>query len=310
MTSAARTTDAAQPAAASPQVSSPLRGILFLITSTVVFSVADVITKQLASTLPPPEVAWMRYVTFAAIIIPLVLIKGGPALLRSQRPGLQVLRGLGMVGSSIMFIQSLPHLPVADATAIFFVSPILIMALSVLFLGEAVGWRRWTAAAIGLIGVLIIVRPGTGAFQSAAFLPILSASSWAVGAVVTRKISGDQALTTLAYSASVGSIVLSVLMPFNWVTPNGIEIALGLCMGILFAIGHWLVVLAYRHGNASLIAPFSYVQLIWAGTLGYLVFGTLPDSWTITGAAIIVTSGFYTAYRERLRALQQKFSAS
>ncbi|MFL4997705.1 MAG: DMT family transporter, partial [Microvirga sp.] len=214
---------------------SPLRGILFLIASTVVFSLADVITKQLASTLPPPEVAWMRYVTFAAFIIPVVLIRGGPALFRSQRPSLQVVRGLGMVGSSIMFIQSLPHLPVADATAIFFVSPILIMALSVLFLGESVGWRRWTAAAVGLIGVMIIVRPGTGAFEPAAFLPILSASSWAVGAVVTRKITGDQALTTLAYSASVGSIVLSALMPFNWVTPSGTEIALGLCMGILFA---------------------------------------------------------------------------
>jgi drug/metabolite transporter (DMT)-like permease len=214
-----------------------------------------------------------------------------------------------MVGSSIMFIQSLPHLPVADATAIFFVSPILIMALSVLFLGESVGWRRWTAAAVGLIGVMIIVRPGTGAFEPAALLPILSASSWAVGAVVTRKITGDHALTTLAYSASVGSIVLSALMPFNWVTPSGTEIALGLCMGILFAIGHWFVVLAYRHGNASLIAPFSYVQLIWAGTLGYLVFGSLPDSWTITGACLVAMSGFYTAYRERIRAMQKRFSA-
>ncbi|WP_262271130.1 DMT family transporter [Microvirga yunnanensis] len=288
---------------------SPLRGILFLIASTIVFSVADVITKQLASTLPPPEVAWMRYVTFALVIIPVVLIKGGATLLRSQRPGLQVLRGLGMVGSSIMFIQSLPHLPVADATAIFFVSPILIMALSVLFLGETVGWRRWSAAAIGLIGVMIVVRPGAGTFQPAAFLPIISASSWAIGAVVTRKITGDQALTTLAYSASVGSLVLSALMPFHWVTPNGTEIALGLCMGVLFAIGHGFVVLAYRHGNASLIAPFSYVQLIWAGTLGYLVFGSLPDSWTITGACLIAVSGFYTAYRERVRALQKRFSA-
>ncbi|UVF19485.1 DMT family transporter [Microvirga terrae] len=288
---------------------SPLRGILFLIASTIVFSVADVITKQLASTLPPPEVAWMRYVTFALVIIPVVLMKGGPALLRSQRPSLQVLRGLGMVGSSIMFIQSLPHLPVADATAIFFVSPILIMALSVLFLGESVGWRRWSAAAIGLIGVMIVVRPGAGTFQPAAFLPIISASSWAVGAVVTRKITGDQALTTLAYSASVGSLVLSALMPFHWVTPNGTEIALGLCMGVLFAIGHGFVVLAYRQGNASLIAPFSYVQLIWAGTLGYLVFGSLPDSWTVAGAGLIAVSGFYTAYRERVRAMQKRFSA-
>ena len=288
---------------------SPLRGILFLIASTVVFSIADVITKQLASTLPPPEVAWMRYVTFALVVVPIVLVKGGPALLRSRRPGLQVLRGLGMVGSSLLFIQSLPHLPVADATAIFFVSPILIMALSVIVLGESVGWRRWSAAAVGFIGVMIVVRPGTGAFQFAALLPMIGASSWAVGAVVTRKIGGDHAFTTLAYSSLVGTLVLSALMPFNWVTPNAAQIGLGLCMGVLFAIGHWFIVLAYRHGNASLIAPFSYVQLIWAGTLGYLVFGTLPDSWTITGAGIIALSGLYTAYRERVRAMQKKFPA-
>jgi len=308
MTSAPAARNNAAPATPSASAS-PLRGILFLIASTVVFSVADVITKQLAFTLPPPEVAWMRYVTFAVVILPVVLIKGGPTLFRSRQPVLQVIRGFGMVGSSIMFIQSLPYLPVADATAVFFVSPILIMALSVLFLGESVGWRRWTAAAVGLTGVMIVVRPGTGAFEPAAFLPIISASSWAVGAVVTRKITGDHTLTTLAYSACVGSIVLSALMPFNWVTPNGTEIALGLCMGVLFAIGHWLVVMAYRHGTASLIAPFSYVQLIWAGTLGYLVFGSLPDSWTIAGACLIVTSGFYTAYRERVRAMQRKFSA-
>jgi drug/metabolite transporter (DMT)-like permease len=288
---------------------SPLRGILFLIASTIVFSIADVITKRLASTLPPPEVAWMRYVTFALVVIPVVLLKGGPALLRSRRPGLQVLRGFGMVGSSLLFIESLPYLPLADATAIFFVSPILIMALSVIVLGESVGWRRWSAAALGFIGVMIVVRPGTGAFQSAALLPMIGASSWAVGAVVTRKIGGDHAFTTLAYSALVGTLVLSALMPFNWVTPDATEIGLGLCMGVLFAIGHWLIVLAYRHGNASLIAPFSYVQLIWAGSLGYLAFGSIPDAWTITGAGIIALSGLYTAYRERLRAMEKKFSA-
>jgi drug/metabolite transporter (DMT)-like permease len=291
----------------SAPASSPLRGILFLIASTIVFSVADVITKQLASTLPPPEVAWMRYVTFALVIIPVALLKGGPGLLRSRNPKLQVLRGLGMVGSSLLFIESLPYLPVADATAIFFVSPILIMALSVLVLGETVGWRRWSAAAFGFIGVMIVVRPGTGAFQLAALLPMIAASSWAVGAVVTRKIVGDHAFTTLAYSALVGTLVLSALMPFNWVTPDATEIGLGLSMGVLFAIGHWFIVLAYRHGNASMIAPFSYVQLIWAGSLGYMVFGSVPDAWTITGAGVIALSGLYTAYRERVRAMEKRF---
>lgn len=290
--------------------SSPLRGILLLVASTVFFSVADVLTKKLAATLPAIEIAWMRYATFALLVVPIVFMKGGPRLFRSQRPGLQILRGFGMIGSTIMFVQSLPFLPVADATAIFFVSPILIMAFSIVFLGETVGWRRWTAAAVGLIGVLIVIRPGTGSFQSAALLPVLGATSWAAGAVVTRKMSGsDNPLTTLAYSALVGGITLTAALPFSWMPPSWNEIGLGLGMGVLFSIGQWFVILAYRHGDASVIAPFSYVQLIWAGGLGYLVFGSIPDEWTVTGACIIAASGLYTAYRERVRAKKRKLSA-
>jgi drug/metabolite transporter (DMT)-like permease len=155
--------------------------------------------------------------------------------------------------------------------------------------------------------VLVVIRPGTSAFQSTALLPLLGAMSWAAGAVVTRKMSGrDHPLTTLVYSAVVGCIILTVLLPFNWVAPHPSHIGLGLLMGLVFAIGQWFVVLAYRHGNASVIAPFSYVQLIWAGGLGYLVFGALPDGWTIVGACIIAASGLYTAYRERVRMLERR----
>jgi drug/metabolite transporter (DMT)-like permease len=112
----------------------------------------------------------------------------------------------------------------------------------------------------------------------------------------------DHPATTLAYSAVVGALVLSVLVPFGFVTPGWPELALGLCVGVLSTIGHWLVVLAYRHASASAIAPFAYVQLIWAGVLGYAVFRSIPDGWTVVGAAIIAASGLYTAYRERVRA--------
>jgi drug/metabolite transporter (DMT)-like permease len=211
-----------------------------------------------------------------------------------------------MVGSTIAFTHGLRFLPVADATAINFVSPILIMALSVLILGETVGWRRWSAAAVGFLGVMIVMRPGTGAFQPAAFLPLLAAASWAGAAVVTRKMSGsDHALTTLSYSAVVGFLVLSALLPFDWVTPGRAEIALGLGIGVLSTVAHWFVILAYRHGDASVLAPFSYTQLIAAGVLGYLVFGALPDGWTILGAGIIAASGLYTAYRARIRAREK-----
>jgi drug/metabolite transporter (DMT)-like permease len=285
---------------------SPVRGVVLIVSSTAFFAVSDVITKQLTAALPAGEVAWMRYVIFLLLVAPAVALNGGAALLRSHRPGLQILRGLGMVGSTIAFTHGLRFLPVAEATAINFVSPILIMALSVLILGETVGWRRWSAAAVGFLGVLIVMRPGTGAFQPAAFLPLLAAAVWAGAAVVTRKMSGsDHALTTLAYSAVVGFLVLSALLPFDWVTPGGTEIALGLGIGILSTIAHWFVILAYRHGDASVIAPFSYTQLIAAGALGYLVFGALPDGWTILGASIIAASGLYTVYRARIRALEK-----
>lgn len=289
------------------QVQSPVRGILLLVLSTVFFSLCDVITKYLAATLPAVEIAWIRYATFACIVVPMVVPTGGRALLRAKRPGLQVLRSLGVIGSTLFFTQGLRYLPVAESTAIYFISPILIMALSILFLGETVGWRRWLAALVGLSGVLVVIRPGTDAFQATALLPLLGATSWAAGAVVTRKMSGnDHPLTTLVYSAVLGCLGLIVLLPFHWVTPTGVEIGLGILMGLFFSIGQWLVVLAYRHGNASVIAPFSYVQLIWAGGLGYLVFSALPDGWTILGACIIAASGLYTAYRERVRMLQAR----
>jgi drug/metabolite transporter (DMT)-like permease len=197
----------------------------------------------------------------------------------------------------------LPFLPVADATAIYFISPILITALAIPFLGEKVGWRRWTAAFVGLVGVLIVIRPGTGAFNIAALLPLLGATCWAIAAVATRMMSGtDRTTTTLVYSALVGLGLLSALVPFNWRTPTGQELAVALAMGATSTVGHGLVVLAYRHASASMVAPYSYAQLIWTGTLGFMVFGSWPDAFTVLGAGIIAASGLYTAYRERVRA--------
>lgn len=295
--------NALKPAADARPVQSQLRGTVLMLTSTVFFSGSDILTKGLAGSMPAVEIAWIRYATFSLLVIPLLMMNGGGTLLRSQHPSLQILRGLGTVGSALLFTAGLRFLQVADATAIYFISPILIMALSIVFLGEVVGWRRWSAAAVGLLGVLIVIRPGTGAFNVAALLPLCGATSWAAAAVVTRKMSGrDHALTTLAWSAFVGFALLTALLPFVWVAPSWSEIGLGISIGIFSTIGHWFVIVAYRHANASTIAPYSYIQLIWAGVLGYFVFGALPDQWTVIGAAIIAASGLYTAYRERVRA--------
>ena len=280
-----------------------LRGIALILASTVFFSCSDAITKTLSATLPPVEIMWLRYMVFAALMGPLLAMGGGLRLLHATSPGLQVFRAVCMVGSALLFTAGLGFLPLADATATNFVSPIFITALSIVFLGEVVGWRRWTAAIVGLIGVMIVVRPGTAAFQPAALFPLLAALGWAGAVIVTRKMShADHPLTTLAYSAFVGLVPLTILLPFNWVMPDWREMGLGMALGILSTLGHGLVVLAYRQASASTLAPFSYIQLIGSGVLGYLVFRSVPDTWTFVGAGILAASGLYTVYRERVRA--------
>lgn len=278
----------------------PLRGILLLMGSTIFLACSDAMAKYLARTLPPVEVAWLRFATFALILAPFIL--ANPGILRSVRPGLQTLRGLAMLASSLFFITGLQFLPIAEASATGFIAPIFVTALSVLLLSEKVGRRRWAATVAGLCGVMIIVRPGTAAFNVASIFPILSALTWACTLVATRLISGaDRVLTTMAYAALVGFLVLSAIVPLYWVTPAWTEIAIGAAIGVAATTGHWIVVLAFRYADASVLAPFSYSQLLWVTLLGFLVFGEVPDLWTAAGAAIIVASGVYTAHRERVR---------
>jgi drug/metabolite transporter (DMT)-like permease len=280
-----------------------LKGVVLMIAATAFFASADTIAKQLAGSIPPVQIAWLRYFVFVLILVPIVIGRYGASALRSANPKLQIVRGLGMLGSALLFMTGLAFLPVADATAIFFISPIAITALAVIFLGERVGWRRWLAAFVGLAGVLIIIRPGASAFQAAALLPFLAAFAWATASTITRRMSGsDLPITTLVYSALVGIVTLSAMVPFWWITPSAPQLWLALAMGILSTAGHGLVVLAFREADASIIAPYAYGQIIWAGALGFIAFGAVPDGYTVLGALVIAASGIYISYRERRRA--------
>jgi drug/metabolite transporter (DMT)-like permease len=277
-----------------------LLGIGLVITSTVFLSAGDVTAKYLSNSLPVLQIAWMRYLGFLLILLPVVLARGPSRLLRSSRPGLQILRGLGLLGSTLFFFSALPYLAIPELTAIFFIAPVLVTALSAPFLGEAVGIQRWAAALVGFAGILIIIRPGTAAFQPAAVLPLVGALCWASALMFTRRLSGiDPPVTTLAFSALLGFVLLSAAVPIAWVPLSWPQFMLGALVGIASTTGHWIVVLAYRHGDASLLSPYAYTQLIWASAFSWLVFQSLPEFQTYVGAGVIIASGLFTAYRER-----------
>jgi len=280
----------------------PLRGIVLSLLATTVFAASDTIAKFLTASLPVIEIAWIRYVVFM-IFCGWLAWSAGPRALWPRSPTLQVVRGLCVVGSAVLFVLGIRSMQIAQASTISFISPLLITVLSIPVLGEVVGLRRWAATAAGMLGVVIVARPGTGGFQPAALFGVASSACWALALVITRKMAAtERSATTLFWSAGVGFVVLTVLLPFVFVRPSVPHLLLALVVGVASSAGQWLTVLAHRWAPASVLAPFSYSQLIWATLAGWLVFNNLPDEWTLVGAAIIIASGLYTVHRERVGA--------
>lgn len=298
------------PSSALPRrVDRPLSGILLVLASGIVFSVSDAIAKYLSATLPPVEIACLRWIGFTILMCPLMLRTRG-AVLHTRALWLEIARALCVLGSSILFIAGLQRMPLASATTVNFVSPLIVTILSVPLLGEKVGIRRWAAIGVGLVGVVVVVRPGTGSFDAAAVFPLMSASCWAVGMILTRKLGRlDGPGTAMAYTALVGTAVATVLALPVFVTPSPAELGISAVMAGFATAGQFLTLLAFQRAPASLLAPFAYGQLIWSTTLGFAMFGNVPDAWTGIGAAIIIASGLYTAHRERVRAHEARLRA-
>jgi drug/metabolite transporter (DMT)-like permease len=292
--------DPGRQAAARPRAESTLVGVALLIASTISYAASDVTSKFLTGSIPPIEVAWFRYIVFLAAMLPMLAVDAR-RLLHTDRRMLQILRGGGTVVSTIFFLVALLAIPVPEATAIGFVSPLFITLMAVVFLGEIVGVRRWAAIGVGLIGVIVIVRPGSGAFQVATLLPLCGAVASAGSAIALRLMKDESPDTTMVYSAIVGVVILSVLTALNWTTPDWQQLAIALLGGVFVTLANLLQICAYRQAPASTLAPFTYTQLIWASGLGFLAFGILPGAATLVGGAIITASGIYTAYRERVR---------
>ena len=282
--------------------SAPGRGFVLMLGATLLFVSLDATAKYLSESYPIAQIVWARY-TALAVLLALFLGRRLPAVLRTRRLGLQVWRSVALMATTGLFFSALSYIPLADATAIMFVAPILVTALSMPLLGERAGPRRWASIVVGFGGALIIIRPGTSAMDPAALLALAAAACYALYQIATRRLSrSDGPMTTLFYSALVGAALTSLSVPFAWIAPRSFGDGLALAvLGVLGGLGHFLLIKAFGAAPAATVSGFGYFTLVWAALLGFAVFGDLPDPWTVAGALVIAGSGLYILHRERVR---------
>ena len=275
------------------------RGILLFCLTMFLFSMMDAVAKSMTQHYEPFLVTWARYAsqTFWSLLVFSPRLR---SLLRTEHLWLQLIRSGFLFAATFCFFSSIAYMKLAEAVAVFEVAPLLITGLSVIILGEKVGYRRWIGVLVGLFGALVIIRPGTDVFQPAALLPICAAFFFAAYTISTRFLSADEPpATSFLYTTLVGTVVASIILPGFWTTPALEHVPILATFGVLGGIGHYLLILAFTATQASVLAPFSYVGLIFSAFWGFAIFNELPDIWTWIGAAIIVGAGLYVWYREQ-----------
>jgi drug/metabolite transporter (DMT)-like permease len=280
-----------------------LRAILATLLAMSCFSVLNAMSKTLSAHFPVIEVIWARYFFALLFMLALFLPRAGLKLFSIRRYDTQVMRGLLLFFSSYFYFNGIAHLPLATAAAISLSSPIIVTALSPKLLKEQVGIRRWAAVGVGFAGALIVVRPGHEAFDWHVLLIVVSTVCSAFYQLFSRRYGQNERPDASATLATiVGSLAASPFVPFEWVMPTlGWHYGLFVGMGIMAGAGHYFLTIAYSQAPASVISPFNYLQLVGAALLGYAVFHEMPDKWTWIGSAVIIASGLYIGYRERVR---------
>lgn len=275
------------------------RGILFMITSVTVFSAMDMLAKILGQHVDLSQVLWARYGGQLLILCVLFAPRLRGAL-QTHHPWLQLLRGLMQLAAAACFFKALQTIGLAEATAVADLAPVLITLGAAFVLKERVGPRRVAGITVALIGALIIIRPGSDVFQPAALWPLGSATCLAGYALATRHIGVKESpVTGLLYSGLICTGIMSLIVPFRWVTPDATALLIMAVIGGFGTLGQMLMIRAYREADASAIAPFSYAGLLAASGWGFLAFGTVPDRATVFGALVIVAAGLYVWHRER-----------
>ncbi len=278
-----------------------LAGIALMCLALVCFAALDTTAKWLNGHMPTLEVLWARYASHFVLSLIFVNPWTTPGLLSTQRPRLQIFRSIVLVGSSIFNFTALRYLQLDQTSAIMFTTPLFVALCAGPMLGEWIGPRRWVAVLFGFAGVLLVTRPGAGGIHPAAILSLLGAICYALYNITTRILASyDSTATTSFYSALVGLVVSTIPLPWFWTTPTEpLVISAMIWAGALGWIGHLFLIMAHRRAPAPILAPFIYTQILWMIAAGFVVFGDVPNHWTLAGIAVVVGAGLYLLYRER-----------
>ena len=269
-------------------------GILLMLAAQVIMPLNDAMAKYLVAVLPALQVAWARFFFNAVLLVPLVVWRHGAGALRTSRPVVQLLRGVVLVVANLCFLFGVRHVPLADALALVFVTPLVVAALSAWLLGERVGPLQWGAILVGFAGALVIIRPGFSSLPPAAMLPLGAGVLYGVYLTLSRLLAASAAPeVTLAVTAMTGAAMLSLVAPFAWSWPTAWQWLLMVVVGAASGLGHMCITTAHIHAPASTLAPLTYLAIVTATIVGYLAFGDLPDWLTWLGMAIVVASGIF-----------------
>lgn len=276
------------------------RGILFAIAAAAGFVAMDSLAKYLGPVIPVDQLVWGRYTFHLLILIALIPILGPTPIVRTREPGFQLLRGAILLGGTTSTYIAVQYLPLTMVYSIAFTAPLLVTILSIPLLGERVGPRRWMAVAVGFLGALVVVRPGSGELNIGVLFACGMALAFALYQILTRRsASVDGPLVGLFYAALLGAVLLTLAAPFGWIEIGATGWGFLVLLGVLGALSHFVFIMALHSAPASVVSPFSYTQIVWAVLIGFFVFGDIPDVWTLIGTSLVVGAGLYVFLRER-----------
>jgi drug/metabolite transporter (DMT)-like permease len=276
-----------------------MKAITFSLLGWMMLPVMDGFAKYLSADLPVLQITWARYFFTVAFTLPVMFFFYNKQLVWSDKPKLQILRGLILLCANICFFYAISIIPLAKALTLAFVAPLIVTAFSPMLLGEKVGVRRWTAVIIGFVGSLVVIRPGFLEINLASLAALGTGVMYGFYLIITRKLStSDNPLLTLLLTGLVGLVAVTGIMPFIWVNPNLSQWSMMAGIGFFACIGHLFLILSLKYADASKLAPLGYTEIIPNVIIGYYFFGNFPDNWTFLGLAIIVISGIYISRRE------------